>query len=1133
MQHIKRDSRLLLLLLLLILNAKVVKAELIIHVLHPWASDTARLANSLRVLYYGNYYPGAPMVREAGNWFSFTFSEVDSGTNDRFELVSYIKTQYVEFDKSLKYSGGTQQMIFKNILASNPNATELWMYISDTTKAPKILFTPPPGKVIKFFNPWNLGAPQVVLKGAKGTIKMRGVKGLCGWLSYLHLDTTSDPVLRFFNRADSATYGALGLNDTSFIDFKGLFAKSDTVWILPTPYPDGIPIITEKFPGRVADCPPITLAAKVWDIGKHIDFGGNVTNLTTGIVLNKLGKDGLPVHRAADSTVKSLATWFETQNFPGGYTNERCCNIVLEKNDEGLYEYQTNAFYPIDDFKFLDDAGTIKNPNWADGTGVDYEHNHHFVMEMECEFEYRKGQTFYFRGDDDVWVFIDSQLVVDIGGIHGPIERSVDLDTLKLVQGKSYSFKLFFAERHCCGSNFKMVTSINLRTSSKLFHTAKTLPDSAIQYDMFEKVTQGSLACDVGEVIDTVKGVVSFYIEGPSFDSAQFLDAGTHWNGVTIPSDFTHVIINEDNITQLLPGIYTIKYYSAKNPGQSGQITFAVTKSPKPVQIVNTVTHAAIFADNGYGKADRVEIYLRDTLRGPPDSILIAWPSLLNRFSFSGKDIIADTTNKRHLTVSSGGKFASEITAYTGTDNLGIFYSLDTTYSNPLSVIPFKISDSIGPLLSSASFSERTVSGPDTFVVQFSEIVIDSTCIGPSLLLIQPGTTCTLTVIKIEAIGNAFRVLTNPVTGKSIAIGDSLRLNPSGPLKDQYSNHSHLLNRPVALSIRKKPPEIVSAFYRDRNADGTIDEVVVQFDKNVDIKSISSIVSFKQYNSSLINSDRITRSTINQSAIIIDINNSFSESIKGSTSGTMNIRINFSDFPGYSAVNGVSDSAAPVITDAWFYEGVKLSRTSSPFDTLIITFSEEVERIDYEEPFLFKPSSQIRPSYSLILMNSGSTFSKQSFLVMNVLGNGYPDKNDSVYINVSGNVKDRLSNIQNNPLNYRVLLQTKPATTQLMISVGPSPFDPRTEKCIITIDPLVKTKNVADISVEIAIFDGLGTLIYKDLKQSSGKINYPWNGMNRNGRFVGNGTYLLLVKATDQKTNQTRFEQKLIGVAKK
>jgi fibro-slime domain-containing protein len=985
--------------------------------------------------------------------------------------------------------------------------------------------------VVRLFSPWDLGAPRAVLKGTEKTsIKMRGVPKLCGWLSYVHLDTNTTPVLRFLNESDSSSYGALGLNDTTFIDFSGLFAKSDTLWLLPTPYPDGLPVISEKFPGRVADCPPITLAAKVWDIGKHVDFGGTVTNFVPGIVKSTLGSNGKPVHNASDTTVMALNEWFTTQAFPGGYTNERCSNIILQKNDDGLYEYQTSAFYPVDDFKYLDDAGTIVNPNWADGN-QGYEHNFHFVMELGCEFEYRKGQTFYFRGDDDVWVFIDSQLVVDIGGIHGPIERAVDLDTLGLTQGKSYSFKLFFAERHCCGSNFKMVTSINLRTSSKLFTTESKRPDGGIQYDLYEKVTQGSLSCDVSsEVVDTIKAVVNFYIEGPSFDTAQRLDAGTHWNGVTISADYTQIIINADNITQLQPGAYTIKYYSSKSPDQSNQLTFFVTKSPKPVQVINAVVSAAMYADNGYGRADRAEIYFRDTLKKQPDSIIIAWPSLIDRKIFTGGSILSYSDNKRHLTVKLGTVYPEVTTTYSGSDKLGVFYSLDTSFSNPLSVIPFKIADSIGPLITDASFSERTAAGPDTFLLRFSEVIIDSSCIGKSLLLIKPAALCTLTIIDIVSTGNTFRVLTNPLNGISVAQGDSIRLYPEGPVSDIYGNRPHSKNRPVALTIRKKPPEIKNAFYSDVNSDGTVDKVTVYFDKNIDLKSISGKVAFRSVNSSLLSENRVQHLPGTQSAITFDIRDAFSSSVDGLTSGNMDIAIIFNEYPGYTASHFVNDSAAPVILDAYFSEERKPVGTDNASDTLVITFSEDIQDINVEQPFLFKPSVPSNSAYKLFLSSSGHTNTKYFFRVNKIEGGGYPEENDSVFINPIGSVTDLFKNVQTNENNRRALLRIRYVSLEFSLTIGPSPFDPAKERLVITVDPKLKNTNSISIRSEIMIYDCLGTCLFRHIEDNNKIIKCTWNGTNRKGRRAGVGTYLLTVKMTDLKRNVSASEKRLIGV---
>lgn len=56
-------------------------------------------------------------------------------------------------------------------------------------------------------------------------------------------------------------------------------------------------------------------------------------------------------------------------------------------------------------------------------------------------------------GDDDVWVFINNKLAVDLGGIHGPVSESINLDSLEIVVGETYPIKIFHAERRTIGTN--------------------------------------------------------------------------------------------------------------------------------------------------------------------------------------------------------------------------------------------------------------------------------------------------------------------------------------------------------------------------------------------------------------------------------------------------------------------------------------------------------------------------------------------------------------------------------------------------------------------------------------------------------------------------------------------------------
>lgn len=92
--------------------------------------------------------------------------------------------------------------------------------------------------------------------------------------------------------------------------------------------------------------------------------------------------------------------------------------------------------------------------------------NYHFTTEVETEFVYTRGQNqvFKFTGDDDVWVFVDGRMVIDLGGLHSKKEQSIDLDRLSWLQsGQVYKLKVFHAERRTSESNFRIETTIQLR----------------------------------------------------------------------------------------------------------------------------------------------------------------------------------------------------------------------------------------------------------------------------------------------------------------------------------------------------------------------------------------------------------------------------------------------------------------------------------------------------------------------------------------------------------------------------------------------------------------------------------------------------------------------------------------------
>ena len=138
-------------------------------------------------------------------------------------------------------------------------------------------------------------------------------------------------------------------------------------------------------------------------------------------------------------------------------TTTAVLQLTEDTMNPGHWSFDSSAFYPLDVYGDVNDQKV-----WGFQGNA---HNYHFTMELHTRFTYDGGEQFSFSGDDDVFLFVNGVLAVDIGGVHGEQSDSLDLDamanTLGITTGNDYDFDFFFAERHTVESNFHVDTTIS------------------------------------------------------------------------------------------------------------------------------------------------------------------------------------------------------------------------------------------------------------------------------------------------------------------------------------------------------------------------------------------------------------------------------------------------------------------------------------------------------------------------------------------------------------------------------------------------------------------------------------------------------------------------------------------------
>ncbi len=176
--------------------------------------------------------------------------------------------------------------------------------------------------------------------------------------------------------------------------------------------------------------------------------------------------------RGGIQSAKSFELWFQDK---AGINRSAPLTITLRQRDDGAWVFddeldplyqELGGFFPIDKQLFGNSASVEGLPD----------HNHHFTVELHATFTWTAGRGRFLevRSDDDLWVFVNDELVIDLGGVHRAKSQFIELDRLGLVDGTTCRLDIFYADRHRMHAKLGIITNVSDLSSAPARSESKT-----------------------------------------------------------------------------------------------------------------------------------------------------------------------------------------------------------------------------------------------------------------------------------------------------------------------------------------------------------------------------------------------------------------------------------------------------------------------------------------------------------------------------------------------------------------------------------------------------------------------------------------------------------------------------------